>query len=191
MEMPESLRVREVTPKKEAAMRSSSDRDLKRSVFSAMALALIVSGCGEEEMGLSTNRGSGSMTEETTVENAYIVPTFLPGHCAIQFGAGAKMRFTVTNSSSTEAERLLSVSTNVADDAYLGSGVTIPVRSTVGFGQPSAPAVDAGGTVPAVQLGGLDPGVRPAMSARVTFHFDRAGDITMPVPVEACGRQDE
>jgi hypothetical protein len=172
-------------------MRPSSDRNLKRSAFSAMALAFIVSGCGDgSEMGLSTNRGSGSLTEGTTVENAYIVPSFLPGRCAIQFGAGAKMRFTVTNGSSTEAERLLSVSTNVAHEADTTSGVVIPVRSTVGFGQPSASSVDAGGTVSAVQLGGLDPSVRPGMSANVTFHFDRAGDITLPVPVEACPRQD-
>lgn len=141
-------------------------------------------------MGLSTNRGSGSLTDETTVENAFIVPTFLPGRCAIQIGAGAKMRFTVTNGSSTEVERLLSVSTNVADHADIASRVNIPARSTVGFGQPSAPTVDAGGAVPAVQLSGLDPNVRPGMSANVTFHFDRTGDITMPVPIEACPRQD-
>lgn len=179
------------TTKKEAAMRPSSERILTKPAFSAMALALIATGCSDgSEMGLSTNRGSGSLTEGTTVENAYIVPTFLPGRCAIQIGPGADMRFTVTNGSSTEAERLLSVSTNVADEADMTSVVSIPVRSTVGFGQPSAQSVDAGGTVSAVQLSGLDPSVRPGMSANVTFHFDRAGDIAMPVPIEACPRQD-
>jgi hypothetical protein len=172
-------------------MQPSSESNLTTTAFSVMALALVATGCSDgSEMGLSTNRGSGSLTEGTTVENAYIVPTFLPGRCAIQLGDGAELRFTVTNGSPTETERLLSVSTNVSDHADTVPRLNIPVRSTVGFGQSSAPSVDAGGTVSAVQLSALDQSVRPGMSANVTFHFDRAGDITMPVPIEACPRQD-
>lgn len=172
-------------------MRPSYERNLQKLALSALAPVLLACGCSDSsDTELSTNRGSGSLTEGTTVENAFIVPAFVPGHCAIQVGAGAKMRFTVTNGSTTDAERLLSVSTNVADEALMAAEVGIPKRSTVGFGQPSSPSVDAGGTVSAVQLNGLDENVGPGMSADVTFHFDRAGDITMPVPIEACPRQD-
>jgi hypothetical protein len=37
-----------------------------------------------------------------------------------------------------------------------------------------------------VRMDGLDPDLRPATTADVTFHFDRAEDITLPVAVEAC-----
>ncbi|MGE2832749.1 hypothetical protein [Mycobacterium sp. SMC-4] len=152
---------------------------------------MTATGCGEEVIGSSTNRGSGSETEDTTVENAFIVPTFLPGNCAIQVGSGALMRFTVTNTSSESVERLKGVSTAGAESADIGSGVEIPRRSTVAFGQPSAESVGTGTERPALQLSDLSPDLKPAMSTDVTFHFDRAGDITIRVPVEACPGQEQ
>lgn len=150
------------------------------------ALTLLTVGCGDDPVIDSSNRGAGSHTEATTVENAYIVPTFLPGRCAVQLALGAHLRFTVTNNRSTDTERLLGVSSDAANGASITGNVDVPPSSTVGFGQPSADAVDSGGRVPAVHLNGLDPDLRPAMSAQVTFRFVRAGDITMPVPIEAC-----
>lgn len=172
-------------------MRLTPTHRLDTSLVIITAVALATSGCGEDPPLGSSNRGSGSDTERTSVENAFIVPTFLPGRCAIQVDAGAKMRFAVTNGHPTESERLLSVSTNASSDGDIPSGVDIPAESTVGFGQPSAAAVDAGGAVSAVQLGQLAPNLKPGMSASVTFHFDRAGDIEMPVPVEACPTQEK
>lgn len=172
-------------------MRLTPIHHLHPSLVIIAAVAMAASGCGEDPQPGSSNRGSGSETERTTVENAFIVPTFLPGRCAIQVDAGAKMRFTVTNGHPTEDERLLSVSTNASPDGDAPAGVDIPAESSVGFGQPSAAAVDAGGTVSAVQLGQLEPTLKPGMSAGVTFHFDRAGDIEMPVPVEACPTQEK
>ena len=165
-----------------------TQRPMRRAgLATAAALALTTAGCGDAEMGLSTNRGSGSFTEETTVQNAFIVPEFVPGRCAIQTGTGAILRFTVTNNRSIDAERLTGISTGVAEQVDV-QPVEIPVESTVGFGEPSIPA-QGGGTVPAVPLGELDPGVKPAMTADVTFQFEQAGEITIPVPVEACPRQ--
>lgn len=169
-------------------MRASSRRSVGTSAFAVVALALSMTGC-DFVQGMSTNRGSGSLTEGTTVENAFIVPVFLPDRCAIQLNAGAKMLFTVTNASSTETERLVGVNTNVAASADIDTSIEVPPQSTVGFGEPTAPSV--GKRVPPVQLGELDPNLKAGMTANVTFQFDRAGDIVMPVPVEACPRQDE
>ena len=149
-------------------------------------LALVTGGCGKEYDFESSNRGSGSDTTATTVENAYIVPAFVPGRCAIQLPLGAELRFTVTNGRPAENERLLGLSTNAARQAQPLRSVDIPPESTVGFGQPSAAAVDAGGRVPGIRLEELDPGLRPAVSTEITFHFERAGDIPVRVPVEAC-----
>ncbi|RDH77795.1 hypothetical protein DVS77_14770 [Mycolicibacterium moriokaense] len=155
----------------------------------AAGLALALAGCGHFVMGESTNRGSGSTPEDTTVEDAFIVPAYVPGHCAIQTDAGAAMRFTVTNNRSADTERLLGLSTGAAQQAQIVSGADIPPKSRVGFGEPSTQQMAADTQAPAVRLDALDPGLRPAMTSDVTFHFKQAGDITLEVPVEACPRQ--
>lgn len=146
------------------------------------ALAMCAVGCGEDPVLGSSNRGSGSHTEDTSVENAYIVPAYVPGRCVIQLNAGGEIRFTVTNSRPAEAERLLGLSTTAAEQARVIDSVTIAPKSTVSFGLPNTN--DPSG--PAVRLDRLDPDLRPAMTADVTFEFERAGDLTLPVPVEAC-----
>ncbi|MEZ0342424.1 hypothetical protein ACAG25_20880 [Mycobacterium sp. pV006] len=157
----------------------------------AALLAVTAAGCGGDDVtGSSSNRGSGSETGESTVENAFIVPTFLPGECAIQVGSAAKMRFTVTNNSSESVERLEDVSTDVAEVADLEAPVEIAPRSTVAFGQPSAESVQTGTEQPALALRELPPDLKPGMSTDVTFHFDRAGEVTIPVPLEACPTQE-
>ncbi|KGI70480.1 hypothetical protein MJO55_27260 [Mycolicibacterium rufum] len=156
---------------------------------SAAASAAALSACGHDAATASSNRGSGSQTEGTTVENAFIVPTFVPGHCALQAGSAASVRFTVTNGRPAGVERLEGISTDAAAMRDLAVTADIPAKSTVGFGQPSAAAVDAGGSRPAVHVDALDPQLQPGMSAMMTFHFSDQGDITMPVPVEACPTQ--
>lgn len=158
-------------------------------LLSAAASAVVLSGCGGESTPASSNRGSGSHTEGTTVENAFIVPTFVPGHCALQAGDAAHLRFTVTNGRPAGVERLQGISSRAAAGQDLDVAVDIPAKSSVGFGQPSAAAVDAGGSEPAVRIDALDPHLRPGMSASMTFHFREMGDVTMPVPVEACPTQ--
>ena len=149
-----------------------------------------VLGCGEDPVLGSSNRGSGSHTDDTSVENAYIVPTYVPGRCVIQLNAGGAMRFTITNNRPAETERLLGLSTSAAKQARIITSVAIPPKSTVSFGEPNAApgADDASG--PPVILDQLDPGLLPATTTDVTFHFERAGDLTLPVPVEACPIQE-
>ncbi|MGW0158529.1 hypothetical protein ACWDUN_04325 [Mycobacterium sp. NPDC003323] len=150
------------------------------------ALMMLVTGCGEDQGSGSSNRGSGSLTEETTVENAYIVPAYVAGRCAIQLDAGAEMRFTITNNRSTASERLLGLSTGSAEIVEIPTPVEIPAASTVSFGEPNAAAGAGDASRPAVRLQRLDPQLRPAMSTEVTFDFERSGELTMRVPVEAC-----
>lgn len=154
----------------------------------ALSATMMVStvGCSEDPVLDSSSRGSGSHTDDTSVENAYIVPTYVPGRCALQLDAGGAMRFTITNNRPVETERLLGISTSAAEQARAIGSVAIPPQSTVSFGEPNAEpgARDASG--PPVLLERLDPDLVPATSADVTFHFERAGDLTFPVPVEAC-----
>lgn len=157
-------------------------RDRASALAGTAAVAMCAVGCGEDPVLGSSNRGSGSHSQSTTVENAYIVPAYVPGRCVIQLGAGGELRFTVTNNRTVETERLLGLSTTAADQARLIESVPIAPKSTVSFGQPNTH--DASG--PAVRLDRLDADLRPATTADVTFQFERAGDLTLPVPVEAC-----
>ena len=61
----------------------------------ACVLALVVTGCGDDtQTSSSSNRGSGSDTAMTTVQNAYVMPRSLPESCAIQVGDSATLSFT-------------------------------------------------------------------------------------------------
>ncbi|OAN38956.1 hypothetical protein A4X20_19455 [Mycolicibacterium iranicum] len=163
-----------------------------RSSALAVAATLMVSavGCGEDPVLDSSSRGSGSHTDDTSVENAYIVPSYVPGRCALQLDAGGAMRFTITNNRPAETERLLGISTDAAEQVRVVGSVAVPPESTVSFGEPNVEpgARDASG--PPVLLDRLDPDLVPATSADVTFHFERAGDLTFSVPVEACPVQE-
>ncbi|MBX7450380.1 hypothetical protein GR927_20530 [Mycolicibacterium sp. 3033] len=155
----------------------------------AAATLTLLAGCSSEDDAAlrSPNRGTGSTTEDTTVENAYIVPAFVPGRCALQLDAGAALRFTVTNNRETESEKLLAVSVDSAGEARVPASPDIPPTSTIAYGQPTGP--DAAQTLAAVRVDRLDPGLKPAMTTDVTFSFERAGDVTIPVAVEACPAQ--
>jgi len=155
------------------------------------AVTVSVTGCGGDPVAGSSNRGSGSVTSATTVENAYIVPAYVPGRCVIQLNAGAEMRFTITNNRPVETEQLLGLSTSAAHKARVMTTINIPPQSTVSFGEPSAQSLDGGSPRSAVRLDRLDPDLRPATSVNVTFRFLRAGDLTLPVPVEACPVQEQ
>ena len=67
----------------------------------------------------------------------------------------------------------------------------IPPQSSIAAGQP----IEHLGESPQadnpfhVMVEGLDNTVKPGMSVNVTFRFEKAGDTTMAVPVEACPTQ--
>ena len=107
----------------------------------------------------------------------------------MQVDAGGAMRFTVTNNSPTENERLLGLSTDAAAPARVTADAAIPPESTVSFGEPNAELNAGDANRPPVELDRLAPDLVPATSTDVTFHFERAGDVTLPVPVEACPLQ--
>jgi hypothetical protein len=163
------------------------------ATLGAVMLALLVGGCGEDAVLDSSNRGSGSHTEATSVENAFIVPKFVPGSCAIQVGDSADLRFTATNNRTTEAEQLSGISTAAAETVRISPAppVKIPPKSSVAVGQPiQHPGDEAGADEPfTVVMEGLKETARPATSVDVTFQFEKAGAIEVRVPIEACPTQ--
>lgn len=151
------------------------------------ALAATVTGCSPDVDHLSTNRGTTSDSQSTTVENAFIVPASPPRSCGQQIGDTAHLRFTVTNNRPAERERLTAVHTDAADVALAGAATAeIPAGAALAVGQPHAGDAIA---APPARLTGLDDRVGPGMSVPVTFTFAEYGPLTLQVPIEACPTQ--
>lgn len=159
-----------------------------------LVLAAGVAACGQDVVTEgSSNRGASSQSAQTSVENAYIVPRFVPGSCAIQVGDVAALRFTVTNNRTAESERLLAISTPVADSVTIEPAVTMPIGpdTTIAVGQPveqlaQPPGPDRPFTA---TLQGIRDTAEPGKSVEMTFRFEDAGDLQMRVAVEACPTQ--
>jgi len=101
------------------------------------------------------------------------------------------MRFTVTNTDPVKSEKLLSLSTAAAKTAQITAPIEIPPQSTISYGEPNVQAAGSNPRLAPVRLADLAADLRPGTTTQVTFRFQRSGDITMPVPVEACPRQDD
>jgi copper(I)-binding protein len=162
------------------------------AALSLCVVALCVVGCQNDAELDSSSRGENSKTTMTSVANAYIVPTFVPGACAIQYGDAAKIRFTATNNRDLEPERLLSITTDAADTVQVlpNSGSLIPPGSSITTGYPTGPGGTEASPLEAT-IDGLEDSVRPGVSVDVTFEFEKAGPIVVRTPVEACPAQSE
>ncbi len=164
-----------------------------RGAAAGALLALLAAGCGGgSEIG-SSNRGANTQSAQTSVENAYIVPRFLPGSCAIQVGEDAALTFTATNNRSGEAEKLLGIESDAAEAIRIAPNATleIPPRTSIAACQPieDVGRYDGPDEPTSVRLEGLRESARPGTSVDVTFRFEKQGDLTMKVPVEACPTQ--
>ncbi len=168
----------------------------KRTLIAGVCVSLaatLAAGCGSEAASHgSSSRGSSSHTKATSVDDVYVVPLFVPGRCSLQVGRIAELRFTITNSRPTESERLFAVSTDVANLVRISPNdvIEIPPGASVTAGQPINKFDPATNRKPLeVDLVGIDPNVRPGISVEITFQFDRAGEVSMRVPVDACPAQ--
>lgn len=163
----------------------------------AMALALGVStACSSDDPEPdSTNRGGGETDGQTSVENVFIAPAYAID-CSLQVDAPAQLSFTAVNDSSTEAETLSEITSPAAErveiDAPAGA-LEIAPESSIAAGQPVENVEDADAPDRPFRsfMFGLDDSAEPGKSIPVTFTFERAGDITLQVAVDACPNQSE
>jgi copper(I)-binding protein len=148
----------------------------------ALASAALLAGCGtglEATTIKETGREDGASTDVgglngIAVRRLHVEPGLEEGHAA---GATAYVTGGLVNNS-TSADALVGASSDAA------SSVTLVVDGT----PTTQVALPAQGTAPgtwAVALNGLTEELAPASYIRVTLEFQRAGRVTLDVPVEA------
>jgi hypothetical protein len=167
-------------------------RPVARTALAAL-LAMSAAACGNNVDRESSNRGSGTDSTLTTIDNAFIIPAFTPGSCAIQVGDSAQMSFTATNSRPAETERLLEITTAAANMVRIAPAPTVQIgpKSSIAAGQPIEHPDDPAtpDTAFTVTVQGLKDTVRPGISVPVTFRFEKSGTLDLRVPLEACPTQ--
>lgn len=160
----------------------------------AIVLSLGLNACGTDDPDeSSSSRGGGKSSGETSVENVFIVPAYTE-NCAIQVDGPAELKFTATNNSSTETETLAGISTPIAETVEIDATEatrTIGPGETIAGGQPveNLDAPRAPDEPFPVMLIGLDESAAPGVSVPVSFTFQRAGEITLEVGIDACPTQ--
>lgn len=167
-------------------------RNWIRHGVTAGLIAAFAVGCGGNPEIASSNRGAGSDTSATTVENAFIVPRYIPGSCAIQVGDAAVLTFTATNNRGTEAEQLLGIESPAADTIRISPPPPLEIapRTSIAAAQPIEDVSRPGGDRPfTVTIETLKESATPGKSVDVTFRFEQHGDLTLKVPIEACPTQ--
>jgi hypothetical protein len=160
--------------------------------LAALLATMAATACGNNVDPESSNRGSDTDTALTTVTNAYIVPAFAPGSCAIQIGGTAQLHFTATNNRPAETERLLDITTDAANMVRISPApIRIGPKSSIAAGQPIEHPDDraAPDTPFTVTVQGLKNTVKPGISVNVAFNFEKSGTLALRVPIEACPTQ--
>lgn len=155
--------------------------------FVAAVLAFVLVSCGEPQRVLQSGTiGANGQVGDVLLRNVHVVP---PGGDGYEQGNGAAVRFALFNQA-REPDALVDVRTDAAANASL-------LWDTACDGQaeqvPEIPLLADGGVARLsgallqyrVQLDDFTRKVRAGTDIPMTFRFERAGEVTLDVPVEA------
>ena len=180
-------------------------------IAAALTAAVVLTGCGAGQVA-----GTAQQVSNTTGGNAQLGPLALrtvaiafgedvEGGAVYRRGDDAPLNMTVVNEAG-EADRLVAVSTPIAESVEITGTSDIPSgRSLVvggdtqqqGAGSPGGAPVttplprEADEPTASVVLVGLREDIRSGISYPVTFSFERAGDVTVSVPVDSSAEARE
>lgn len=128
--------------------------------------------------------------------------TFPPKDSAYPAGSSAPLRLVLSNEAST-SDRLVQVTSPYAASAQLGGKTDLPGRTSLhALGEPTSGSQQSTGQHPGGQnqpapggsadqpeveitLNGLTQEIRPGVTVPVTFVFEKAGPVTVQVPIGA------
>ncbi|MGC0362183.1 copper(I)-binding protein [Rhodococcus sp. 27YEA15] len=183
-----------------------------RRVATAIALAagaaIALSACSSGQVSQTAVQqaavnGNTANVGELALRNVHIAYPSSEEY-SIEPGGNAVLAFTIVNESNETTDKLIRISTDYAARVIAGEetgGLTIKPQSSLQAGQVPADqsAVDLADTqiknkdensdapsaLTLVVLEDIKAGVRPGLTVPVTFTFEKAGPVTLDVPVDA------
>lgn len=175
---------------------NASTRRVATAVALAAAAAISLSACSAGQITqtaqqVSAVNGNYANQGDISLRNVHIV---YPDSAEYSLEPGGKviLAFTAVNESAHQPERLTKIATDKAKSVTIAGEVgerVIGPQTALASGAPDATATDDNEKIKTkeilVTLDGVTEGVHPGLTAAVTFTFERAGDITVNVPVDA------
>ncbi|MDV8013481.1 hypothetical protein R4P70_19400 [Rhodococcus sp. IEGM 1241] len=183
-----------------------------RRVATAIALAagaaIALSACGSGQVSQTAVQqaavnGNSADLGEIALRNVHIAYPSSEEY-SIEPGGSAVLAFTVVNDSAETTDKLVSITTDYAARVIAGEevgGLTIKPQTSLQAGQlPAGEGAateaetqiknneendDAPAALTLVVLQDIKAGVRPGLTVPITFKFEKAGSVTVDVPVDA------
>lgn len=183
-----------------------------RRVATAIALAagaaIALSACGSGQVSQTAVQqaavnGNSADLGEIALRNVHIAYPSSEEY-SIEPGGNAVLAFTVVNDSAETTDKLVSITTDYAARVVAGEevgGLTIKPQTSLQAGQlPAGEGAateaetqiknneendDAPAALSLVVLQDIKAGVRPGLTVPITFKFEKAGSVTVDVPVDA------
>jgi len=183
-----------------------------RRVATAIALAagaaIALSACGSGQVSQTAVQqaavnGNSANLGEIALRNVHIAYPSSEEY-SIEPGGSAVLAFTVVNDSAETTDKLVSITTDYAARVIAGEevgGLTIKPQTSLQAGQlPAGEGAateaetqiknneendDAPAALTLVVLQDIKAGVRPGLTVPITFKFEKAGSVTVDVPVDA------
>ena len=146
----------------------------------AAAGLLVLGGCAAGQEAETAEETPDVAGVDGTVGSVSLDDVFLDAEDTVEAGASVPLRGVLTNDAE-QADRLVGVSTPVAESVQLLDESGAP--SADGIELPAGGQVEAVSGAVRMQLEGVTAPIATTDTVRVTFAFDRAGEVALDVPV--------
>lgn len=156
----------------------------------ALTGMLALSGCGTGQLAQTANQtsavnGISSQVGQIAIRDARVAypPRSADGN-VYPAGGAAPLEVTLLNTASVP-DRLIGVRSPAASAVRVGGDPTMPQNVPLVAQVAAEGGVQPGNRPLTIELGGLTAPIRPGLSTTVTFSFERAGSVTLQVPIAA------
>ncbi|TQF75075.1 copper chaperone PCu(A)C [Rhodococcus spelaei] len=174
---------------------NASTRRVATAVALAAAAAISLSACSAGQITQTATQvaavnGNYANQGDVSLRNVHIVFPQSEEY-SLEPGGTAALAFTAVNNDEHRSERLGRITTDYAKSVTIAGeagGRVIEPQTSLGAGVRAATVLDNPEDptqLVLVTLDGIKEGVRPGLTVPITFTFERAGDITVQVPVDA------
>ncbi|MGL4306753.1 MAG: hypothetical protein ACRCSF_11425 [Mycobacteriaceae bacterium] len=152
-----------------------------------LGVALTISACGAGQISQTATQaaavnGNSANLGSLAIRNVHILaPESATDN---KVGGTARLALVIANSSTTSDDKLIQVSSSMGTPSISGS-TTIPASDSLVVGTPAGQLENPGTLAPAsITFTNLSSAIPPGLTVDITLTFEKAGDITISVPVD-------